>query len=117
MRFLADEFCDAGLIDALRADGHNVLYAQESMRGGVDDDILAGAYSQDRILLTEDKDFGELAYRLGRPARGIVLLRFDVHERHLKLPRLRVLITERSWQLPGAFVVVEADKFRVRPLR
>ena len=116
MRFLADECCDAGLVEALRADDHDVLYAQELLRGGVDDDILAVAYSQDRILLTEDKDFGELVYRLGRPARGVILLRFDVAERHLKLPRLRVLITERSWQLTGAFVVVEPDKFRVRPL-
>jgi predicted nuclease of predicted toxin-antitoxin system len=116
MRFLADECCDAGLVEALRADDHDVLYAQESLRGGVDDDILAMAYSQDRILLTEDKDFGELVYRLGQPTRGIILLRFAISERHLKLPRLRDLIAERSWQLPGAFVVVEPDKFRVRPL-
>ncbi len=88
MRFLADECCDAGLVEALRADDHDVVYAQEALRGGVDDDILAVAYSQDRILLTEDKDFGELVYRLGRPARGVILLRFDVTGRHLKLPRL-----------------------------
>ena len=52
MKFLADECCDAGLVEALRADDHDVLYAQESLGGGVDDDILAVAYSQDRILLT-----------------------------------------------------------------
>ena len=41
MRFLADECCDAALVDALRGDGHDVLYAIESLRGATDDDILA----------------------------------------------------------------------------
>ena len=41
MRFLTDECCDAALVDALRDDGHDVLYAIESLRGATDDDILA----------------------------------------------------------------------------
>ncbi len=41
MRFLADECCDAALVDALRDDGHDVLYAIEALRGATDDDILA----------------------------------------------------------------------------
>ncbi len=69
MRFLADECCDAGLVAALRDDGHDVLYAVESLRGVPDDEILTRAFSENRILLTEDKDFGDLVYRLRRPAR------------------------------------------------
>jgi predicted nuclease of predicted toxin-antitoxin system len=78
MRFLVDECCDAGVVDALRGDGHNVLYATKSLRGATDDELLTCAVSEERILLTEDKDFGELVYRLRRTAHGIVLLRFDV---------------------------------------
>ena len=59
MRFLADECCDAALVDVLRRDGHDVLYAIESLRGATDDDLLTRAVSERRILLTEDKDFGE----------------------------------------------------------
>ena len=116
MRFLADECCDEGLVSALRADGHDVLYVLASMRGATDDVILDRAYSEDRILLTEDKDFGELVYRLGRPARGVVLLRFDVIDRDQKVPRLLDLIARAEHRMPGAFVVLEVDKVRIRPL-
>lgn len=117
MRFLADECCDTALVNALRDDGHDVLYAVESLRGGTDDDLLARALSESRVVLTEDKDFGELVYRLRRPAYGIVLLRFDVADRALKVPRLRDLLQHQATRLAGAFVVLESDKVRVRPLR
>jgi predicted nuclease of predicted toxin-antitoxin system len=54
MKFLADECCDAALVRALRADGHNVLYVMESMRGATDEEILSRAFAEDRIVLTED---------------------------------------------------------------
>jgi predicted nuclease of predicted toxin-antitoxin system len=116
MRFLADECCDAALVDALRSDGHDILYAIESLRGATDDSLLARALFERRILLTEDKDFGELVYRLRRPTHGIVLLRFDVADRALKIPRLRYLLEQEAERLSGAFVVLEADKVRIRPL-
>jgi predicted nuclease of predicted toxin-antitoxin system len=116
MRFLADECCDAALVDALRGDGHDVLYAVESLRGATDDELLTRALSERRILLTEDKDFGELVYRLRRLAHGIVLLRFDVADRALKVPRLRYLLDQEAERLPGSFIVLETDKIRVRSL-
>ena len=116
MRFLVDECCNAALVDVLRGDAHNVLHAVESLRGATDDELLACALSERRIHLTEDKDFGELVYRLRRPAYGIILLRFDVADRALKVPRLRYLLEKESERLLEAFVVLEADKVRVRPL-
>jgi len=59
MDFLADECCDRGLVERLRQSGHDVVYVFESRRGAADDDILAMAFDQRRILITEDKDFGE----------------------------------------------------------
>jgi len=116
VRFLADECCDAALVDALRSDGYDVLYAVETLRGATDDELLTRSLSERRIFLTEDKDFGELVYRLQRPAHGVVLLRFDVADRALKVPRLRYLLEQEAERLPGAFVVLEVDKVRVRPL-
>jgi predicted nuclease of predicted toxin-antitoxin system len=116
MKFLADECCDSALVDALREDGHDVVYATESLRGVADEVLLARAFSDGRVLLTEDKDFGELVYRLRRPTRGIVLLRFDVADRALKIPRLRHLLQQQGERLPGAFAVLEADKVRIRSL-
>jgi len=56
VKFLADECCDAALVDALRSDGYDVLYAVESLRGATDDELLTWSFSERRIFLTEDKD-------------------------------------------------------------
>jgi predicted nuclease of predicted toxin-antitoxin system len=75
MNLFADECCDVLLVRELRAGGHDVVYAKEDFPGQPDEVVLKAAFDQDRILLTEDKDFGELVYRLAFPARGIILLR------------------------------------------
>ena len=116
MRFLADECCDTGLVSSLRGDGHDVIYVLEGKPGVSDDEVLIEAYNEERILVTEDKDFGELVYRLKKPSRGIVLIRMDVKERHMKWLRLKKLIENYEERLPGHFVVIDTQKFRFRPL-
>ena len=93
-----------------------VCYVIEELRGATDETLLTRAFSERRILLTEDKDFGELVYRLHRPAYGVVLMRFDVTDRALKIPRLHHLLDQEAERLPGAFVVLEPNKVRIRPL-
>jgi len=116
LKFLADECCDTGLVASLREDGHDVLYVSENKAGAIDDEILSDAQEEERILITEDKDFGELVYRLKKPTHGIVLLRIDVNERHIKWQRLKKLIDDYATRLKGHFTVVDAKKFRFRPL-
>jgi predicted nuclease of predicted toxin-antitoxin system len=116
MRFLADECCDGGIVAALRHDGHDVLFVPELMAGATDETILAHAFDERRILLTEDKDFGELVYRLQLAARGVVLMRFDPADRDRKIPRMRALVATYGNRLLGLFVTLEADKIRARPL-
>ena len=81
-----------------------------------DDEVLEHARLENRIIITEDKDFGELIYRFRRPANGIILLRFDVIERSQKIPRLLDLIQNEGNRLEGAFVALDVDKIRIRPL-
>ena len=74
MQFFADESCDFAVVRALRAAGHDVTTAADLM-GGADDTVVAGlAVSEARILLTEDKDFGQLAYATGHVEPGRVRL-------------------------------------------
>ena len=115
MIFLADECCDADLVEDLRRDGYDVTYVVESMRGASDTVVLHRAQAEGRLLLTEDKDFGELVYRLRRSVPGI-LLRFDAAHRKLKFPRLRTLLERKSDQLESAFVVLDPDRARIRSL-
>jgi predicted nuclease of predicted toxin-antitoxin system len=116
MKFLADECCDADFVAGLRADGHDVSYVLEGKTGISDDEVLQNAFLAGRIFLTEDKDFGELVYRLKKPACGIILMRIDVEARSEKLPRLEALIDKYADRLPGHFVVVDLNKYRFRPL-
>ena len=64
MKFLADECCDRSLVEDLRKAGYDVRYVLESDPGASDDEVLALAFDEQRIIVTEDKDFGELVYRL-----------------------------------------------------
>ena len=116
MKFLADECCDTEIVSSLRENGHDVIYVLERKPGVSDDEVLLEAFNEERILLTEDKDFGELVYRLKKPSRGIVLIRMDVKERHMKWLRLKKLIENYDERLPGHFVVIDSEKFRFRPL-
>ena len=125
LKLLADECCDTGLVASLRMDGHDVLYVTEKKVGAIDDEIIRVRqtgfvkhrfYHLFNYLITEDKDFGELVYRFKKPTHGIVLLRMDVNERHIKWPRLKKLIDDYGTRLQGHFTVVDAQKFRFRPL-
>jgi len=76
VRLLADENIPGDAIAARRAAGHDVVWARTDGPGSTDRDILARAQREDRIVLTFDKDFGELAWRARLPAAcGVVLLR------------------------------------------
>ena len=116
MKFLADECCDALVVAGLRADGHDVFFVAESARGADDETVLHQAAADGRIVLTEDKDFGELVVRLGLPAHGIVLLRLNPADSAAKLARLRELLLRDASRLPHAFVVVDETKARFRAL-
>ena len=82
MRFLVDESTGAAVVAYLRRVGHNVVAVAEAMPQADDPDILARAAGEDRILITNDKDFGELAFRFGLPAEWVLLgsyLLFDIY--------------------------------------
>jgi len=116
VKLLADECCDALLVEGLRSDGHDVLYVKETSRGAADDVILQMAADQQRVLLTEDKDFGELVVRLKLPAYGIVLLRINPADSAVKLSRLRHILQHQLQRRAGSFVVLSEKRTRFRSL-
>ena len=116
MRFLLDECCNVELALSLRKEGHDVLYVTESNPSISDREVLQISYSENRILITEDKDFGELVYRFKLKTQGVILLRFSISDRHLKWTALKKLVDIKSKDLKGKFVVVDKDKYRIRHL-
>src|SRR5262249_57935820 len=78
MRLLANENFPALAVDTPRARGHEVAWVRTDNPGSSDQQVLARAVAEDRLLLTFDKDFGELAFRAGLPAScGVVLFRIS----------------------------------------
>ena len=84
MRLLANENFPADAVDALREVGHDVVWIRTDAPDSTDDLILQRAQAEGRILLTFDKDFGELAFRHNLPSSSGVLL-FRIH----RTPRSR----------------------------
>jgi predicted nuclease of predicted toxin-antitoxin system len=116
MRFLANENLPGDAVAALERAGHDVVWVRTAAPGSTDGSILAWAVREDRVLLTFDKDFGELAWRFGLPAAsGIVLLRLPMPEAGKVGEILAARICERrDWA--GHFSVVEPGRIRMRRL-
>jgi predicted nuclease of predicted toxin-antitoxin system len=113
VRFLADESCDFAMVRALRDVGHDVMAIAEVSPAVTDDAVLALARSEARILLTEDKDFGLLAYARRQHTAGVVLVRFPADARSQLGETLASLVEEIGERLNGAFVVVEPGRARI----
>jgi predicted nuclease of predicted toxin-antitoxin system len=116
VRWLADECVSPFIVARLRDRGQDVLYIAETDPGAPDSDIVGRADRERRLLLTEDKDFGELVFRWHRPAPGIVLLRFFPEARDQKWPQLAAAIDRYGDALLGRYTVVENDRIRSRLL-
>lgn len=116
MLWLADECIAAPLVEALRRAGHDVLYVAEAAAGLSDADVIARAAREKRLLLTEDKDFGDLVFRHNHPVPGLVLMRVGSEDAQLQMARLAAAIEQYGDRLFGRYVVVETGRFRARPL-
>ncbi len=117
MRWLADECVAAALVASLRMNGHDVLYVAEGARGLRDADVIALAFRESRLLLTEDKDFGELVFRRKHPVSGLVLMRIDPTQSETKLLRLMAAVDRYGDVLLERYTVVEERRLRSRLLR
>jgi predicted nuclease of predicted toxin-antitoxin system len=113
MRFLADESCDFAVVRALRNAGHDVLAVAEIAPAAADDSVLAMAIRQKRVLLTEDKDFGQWVYADKRSSAGVVLLRYPPQTRQRIADLVVRLVKRHGKQLAGCFVVVQPGRVRV----
>jgi predicted nuclease of predicted toxin-antitoxin system len=115
MRFLADENFPGAAVDALVHAGHDVVSIGTIAPGISDSEIFRWAARESRIILTFDKDFGEIARGAGLPeACGVVLFRLSMPSSGEVGVRLANLVGGRSdWA--GHFSVIEPDRVRMRP--
>lgn len=114
MRLLADENVAGSVIRALREAGQDVLSIATTNPGASDDAVLAQAREEGRIFLTHDKDFGELAFRVGAGTScGVILLRLGgAGSEEDQRRAVAALLGRDDWA--GRFSVIEKDRVRMR---
>jgi len=116
VRLLANENLPGEAVQALRSEGHDVLWVRTEAPGSTDRDVLARAVAEHRILLTFDKDFGELAFRERLSAASGVMLFRVVPTSPADVARLAVAVLKSRTDWAGHFSVVERDRVRMTRL-
>jgi predicted nuclease of predicted toxin-antitoxin system len=117
VRFLADECVAPFIVASLRAEGHDVLSILEGFPSASDLFVMALAVKEQRILLTEDNDYGELIFHHGvAAAPAVLLLRLPSARRSERWPRLNTVLDELGDRVLGSYVVVQPDTTRIRKL-
>ena len=114
MNLLADENIDQPIVERLRHEGHSVAYVAEISPSITDDAILQQANLQSALLLTADKDFGELVFRQKRVHHGVVLIRLLGMLAEVKAEIVADTLRDRAADLPGAFTVISPGMVRIR---
>ncbi|MBC7389846.1 MAG: DUF5615 family PIN-like protein [Opitutaceae bacterium] len=113
---LADENIDHQLIEIIRKEGIDVYSVYEQNRGISDESVILLSRNPPRIILTEDKDFGEWVFAHHIEGLSIILLRYHFKNTHQIGDILVNLIKNQSLQLYGYFTTVTVDKIRVRKI-
>ena len=114
MRFVADEGLDAPIVTSLRTEGHEVFYIKEEHPGLPDEDVLKIANERKDILITSDKDFGELVHRLKQIHSGILLIRLSGVKPKEKAVIVVAAIKEHGNELHNAFTVINKTHVKIR---
>jgi predicted nuclease of predicted toxin-antitoxin system len=116
MRFLADENVSRLVVERLRVAGFDVVSVRETRPGASDKDVLDEADKNDRVLVTEDRDFGELVVRQRLKVRGVILLELDRLSGAAEAELVAEIIRVHASKLTDNLLVVEPGRIRVRPL-
>ncbi len=114
MKIVADENVDDPIIEQLRGDGHQVWYVAEMEPGISDNIVLDLANREQAILLTADKDFGELVFRQKRVTTGVILLRLAGISPGRKAQIVASVLATHGDEMEQAFTVITPGAVRIR---
>ena len=115
MILFADENIERQIVERLREDGHEVLYVAEFQPSISDSVVLARANEKNALLVTADKDFGELVFRRNLATVGVILVRLPGLPANTKAEIVSGVLSQHARELPTAFTVITAQTVRIRP--
>jgi predicted nuclease of predicted toxin-antitoxin system len=116
MKIFADENIGAEVVRQLRDDGHSVSWVIEGARGSKDPEVLSDALESNSLLITNDKDFGELVFSHHLHSAGVLLLRILNLPYNVRASKICALIRTEGDSLLGQFSVLTPSGLRSRGL-
>jgi predicted nuclease of predicted toxin-antitoxin system len=114
MKLLADEGVDSPIVWHLRKKGYDIIYIAEFAKGFSDEKVLGIAAEENRILLTTDKDFGELVFRLQQIHSGVILLRLAGLNSTEKALIVENALKTHQQEIMDSFTVIQNSMIRIR---
>jgi predicted nuclease of predicted toxin-antitoxin system len=114
--FFADECVAALIVGGLRSLGFDVVDAKEICQGDSDDRALAFAAAASRVLITDDRGFGELAVRHRQPAAGVIILMLYALSSGTRENYAVERIASVANECEGKLVIIEPGRVRTRPI-
>ena len=111
---VADESVDANIMVSLRNEGYRIWSVSEENPSVSDDIVLSAAFRKSALLLTEDKDFGELAIRLKKPHCGILLIRLSGLNSKEKASLVSSAIKLHFGEMKNSFSVLDRNRLRIK---
>ena len=114
MKLLVDVGVGKIVEEWLQTQGHDVLAVRDLDPRLPDSEILARAVREQRLMITMDKDFGELVYRSGQPHAGVLLLRLEEARSRQKVAVVQKVFRKHAKQLTGCFAVYQGGRLRIR---
>ena len=113
MKFLVDECTGPTVAQWLIENGYDTVSIYEGFCGYSDKEVLQKAFSENRILITNDKDFGEMIFRQKMFHRGVILLRLEDERSKNKIKILEKVLTQHLQELPDNFIVATVNGIRI----
>jgi predicted nuclease of predicted toxin-antitoxin system len=114
VNLLADESVELPVVARLRVDSHEVIYVAELAPSMTDDAVLQDANARGAVLVTADKDFGELVFRQGLVHSGVVLVRLAGLANATKAEIVAEVCRVRAAELIDSFTVISPGQVRIR---
>jgi predicted nuclease of predicted toxin-antitoxin system len=114
-KFIIDECTGIAVVHFMREQGYDVVGVSEAMPQASDFDILQCAVAEQRIVVTNDKDFGDMVFRDKRRHLGVLLLRLADDRVETKIRVLAAVLAHHADHLENRFVVATEENIRLRP--
>ena len=117
MKFIVDESTGLGAANFLKKQGHDTVYVGSDDKGIEDKEIMKKAVEQERIIITNDKDFGRLAIKEKRNTEGILLLRLQIETPKNKIKTIKNILDNHKEKISDKLVIAKENQIKTRKIQ